>query len=43
VLAQTGTSGVAEAAVLATGAQLIVNKQRSDNFTLAVGQRRESS
>jgi cobalamin biosynthesis protein CbiG len=37
VLAHTGTSGVAEAAVLAAGAQLIADKQASDNFTVAVG------
>lgn len=39
VRAHTGTSGVAEAAVLAAGARLIVNKQCSDNFTVAVGRR----
>jgi cobalamin biosynthesis protein CbiG len=37
VRARTGTSGVAEAAVLATGAQIIVSKQSSENFTVAVG------
>ncbi|MEU4193827.1 5,6-dimethylbenzimidazole synthase [Kribbella sp. NPDC026611] len=33
----TGTPSVAEAAVLAAGAQLIVQKQRSTNATVAVG------